>query len=202
MTKTMKKNWKIIIGLFFVWIPAVLSAHGIKLNIEKFTPFIQAKAYYHGSQALSHAQVTVTLKEGNSDTPFQKGQTDRNGYFCFLPDRPGQWTIIVDDMLGHRGHQVVEIETGFFPVPPAGNSTGPTTLTSEPPRPISQPKKVEEPGTTTPTPLTTTPSTINDNGDNETCCYIMKIMIGVFLILLLTVGVYYLKKHREKKSNS
>jgi nickel transport protein len=33
---------------------------------------------------------------------FQSGRTDRNGRFCFFPDAPGDWKVVVDDEMGHR----------------------------------------------------------------------------------------------------
>jgi len=37
-----------------------------------------------------------------SKIPFQSGRTDKNGRFCFFPDTPGKWKIVVDDEIGHR----------------------------------------------------------------------------------------------------
>ena len=29
-------------------------------------------------------------------------RTDRNGRFCFFPDIPGEWKLVVNDEMGHR----------------------------------------------------------------------------------------------------
>ena len=33
---------------------------------------------------------------------FQNGRTDAQGRFAFLPDKPGTWTIVVADNMGHK----------------------------------------------------------------------------------------------------
>ena len=39
---------------------------------------------------------------GAGEEPWQKGETDRNGHFSFMPDMAGEWILIVDDGMGHR----------------------------------------------------------------------------------------------------
>lgn len=57
-------------------------------------------AMYDDGEPMSYAVVEITAP--GSDTPFQKGRTDRNGYFAVKPDTPGQWKAVVSDGMGHR----------------------------------------------------------------------------------------------------
>ena len=38
----------------------------------------------------------------SADVEFQNGRTDAQGRFAFLPDKPGTWTIVVADNMGHK----------------------------------------------------------------------------------------------------
>jgi len=44
----------------------------------------------------------VTVFPPSSQDRFQTGKTDANGRFLFAPDRPGGWTVIACDRMGHR----------------------------------------------------------------------------------------------------
>jgi len=44
----------------------------------------------------------VEISAPDSKLPYQSGFTDRNGLFCFQPDSPGEWQLIISDELGHR----------------------------------------------------------------------------------------------------
>ncbi len=41
--------------------------------------------------------------------PYQKGRSDRNGFFSFKPDRPGLWSFSASDAEGHQSTGEVEI---------------------------------------------------------------------------------------------
>ncbi|BBO89610.1 hypothetical protein [Desulfosarcina ovata] len=72
------------------------SADGVRVN-----------AGYDDGEPMSYAAVEISAPEG--DVVFQKGRTDRNGVFMFVPDQPGKWCIVVSDGMGHRlalEHQV------------------------------------------------------------------------------------------------
>lgn len=38
----------------------------------------------------------------SADVEFQNGRTDALGRFAFIPDKPGTWTIVVADNMGHK----------------------------------------------------------------------------------------------------
>ena len=76
-------------------------------------------AEYDTGEPMSYAKVEISAP--NSKLPFQSGRTDRNGRFCFFPDVPGTWRLVVNDEIGHRLELKVnvdksmKIETDFLP---------------------------------------------------------------------------------------
>ena len=55
---------------------------------------------YDDGEPVSYAAVEVLNLE--EKIPLQTGRTDRNGRFLFLPDKPGEWKVVVNDEMGHR----------------------------------------------------------------------------------------------------
>jgi len=105
----------VIIMILFTAAPFLLG-HGVTVTAEKRYPCVVVNARYHGSKALVNARVTIRFE--NEKKEFQMGNTDKNGNFSFLPDKAGQWTVTVDDLIGHRGKKTVTV-TGDFFKPPA-----------------------------------------------------------------------------------
>ena len=91
---------------------SLLLAHGLSIDIRIESPNVIVQAEYSGGQPTSGAAITV-LAVGRED-PFQKGTCDPSGRFVFLPDKAGEWTVIVDDGRGHRQQKILTIETPFF----------------------------------------------------------------------------------------
>lgn len=73
--------------------------HGTRGVVETDTA-IRVSAVYDDGEPMNYAAVEVTAPD--SDAPFQKGRTDRNGVFLFSPDSSGLWRIVIHDGLGHR----------------------------------------------------------------------------------------------------
>jgi hypothetical protein len=167
----MVKKVMVIILLFFA---PLLFAHGIKVTVEKKSPFIIINARYHGSKAMAHASVTVVFESEKKE--FQRGNTDKNGNFCFYPDRAGKWMVTVDDFLGHRKNKEILIDTDFLNPLPKENEITPADKEEEDKREVE--KKP---------PYNT----------NEMCCYLLKIVLGVVLILVITFILYRWKKRHE-----
>ena len=167
----MVKKVIVIILLFFA---PLLFAHGIKVTVKKHSPFVIINARYHGSKAMAHASVTVVFESEKKE--FQKGNTDKNGNFCFFPDRAGKWMVTVDDFLGHRKNKEVLIHTDFLSSLPGKNKVVPVHKEEQ------EKEKVEKKP-----PYNT----------NEMCCYLLKIVLGVLLILVVTFILYRWKKRHE-----
>jgi len=56
---------------------------------------------------MSYARVKISAP--GAKLTFQSGRTDRNGRFCFFPDTPGDWKVVVDDEMGHRLEVMVPV---------------------------------------------------------------------------------------------
>lgn len=81
-------------------------AHGLELSLSGDDgPRIVTARYAAGSPA-ADADVVVTAPmagAGSADAvAWQTGRTDPMGRFAFVPDRPGEWRVSVDDGQGHR----------------------------------------------------------------------------------------------------
>ena len=80
---------------------SLILAHELQTEVILGNFAVRIEVFYPGGEPVSSAPFVVYLP-GLAREEYQKGQTDRNGCFAFVPDRPGVWTAVVDDQLGHR----------------------------------------------------------------------------------------------------
>ena len=109
----MKKFSLIFIITFFFSLSFVLHnlwAHGIVYEVKEDKTVVIKVAYDDG-EPMSYAKIKI-FSPDNKDIEHQNGRTDKNGCFAFLPDKVGQWQVIVDDGMGHRVTTKVEVEKG------------------------------------------------------------------------------------------
>ncbi|MBW1732436.1 MAG: carboxypeptidase regulatory-like domain-containing protein [Deltaproteobacteria bacterium] len=83
-----------------------LYAHGVRGKTGKGGIVVIAE--YSTGEPMSYAKVVITAPD--KKIPFQIGRTDRNGRFCFFPDVPGQWVVVVSDEMGHRLEVTVPVD--------------------------------------------------------------------------------------------
>ncbi len=103
----MKYKALIFFFLAMIFLPLpLLYAHGVKSTVEKGG--IVVTAQYDTGEAMSYARVKISAP--GARLTFQSGRTDRNGRFCFYPDGPGDWEMIVDDEMGHRLEVMVPVD--------------------------------------------------------------------------------------------
>lgn len=74
-------------------------AHGVRGAIASQQATCVEVSYDDG-EPLSYARVEVSAPD--SGQPFQSGLADRNGLFCFRPDIPGDWRLVISDGMGHQ----------------------------------------------------------------------------------------------------
>ena len=86
-----------IVMLVFLF-PISIHAHGVEGKIS--SGGIVVTAEYADGEPMSYARVNISAP--GSKLPFQSGRTDRNGRFCFFPDAPGIWKVVINDEIGHR----------------------------------------------------------------------------------------------------
>jgi len=117
---------KIQVLLIFLTILANIApawGHGTEGFTEKAEGALVSAGYDDG-EPMSYAEVEI-IGPG-SDTPFQKGRTDRNGRFMFRPDREGLWQIVVKDGMGHRlslEWEITDLKVGIKAAKPTGTGS-------------------------------------------------------------------------------
>ncbi|MBS1272171.1 MAG: hypothetical protein MAGBODY4_01310 [Candidatus Marinimicrobia bacterium] len=73
-------------------------AHGVEYSV--FNEGVGIEARYKDGTPIAFSDVSL-YRPGNTGAVFQQGMTDKHGRFMFAPDTAGQWTIEVDDGMGH-----------------------------------------------------------------------------------------------------
>lgn len=94
-----KRLFPTLVFLLFFMIPGMLHAHGVFHRIERQEAVVIVAEFDDG-EPMSYADVKVHSPAGGK-IEYQNGRTDRNGYFAFIPDGPGNWRITVDAGMGH-----------------------------------------------------------------------------------------------------
>jgi len=101
---TYRKRMVLIATLAFL-LPSPFFAHGVKGTVKEGG--IVVTAQYDTGEPMSYAKVKISAP--GAKLTFQSGRTDRNGRFCFFPDGPGDWKVVVDDETGHRLEVIVPV---------------------------------------------------------------------------------------------
>jgi len=182
---------KIVVILMILFFAApFLLGHGVTVTAEKRYPGVMVNARYHGSKALVNASVTIRFEKEKIE--FQKGNTDKNGNFCFLPDKAGQWIVIVDDLIGHRGKKTVTVTGNFFKTASSqGKEKSEVTPVKEETKTLEK-EKISKKST-----RIEGESRGSVSSGGEWCCYLLKIALGVLLILVITYIFYRIHKPKE-----
>jgi len=101
------KEWIVIaVVVILVACPSKGMAHGVRGEVAYGGVII--KAEYTTGEPMSYAKVVISAPD--KGIPFQIGRTDRNGRFCFYPDTPGKWKVVVEDGMGHRLEMNLPVE--------------------------------------------------------------------------------------------
>ncbi|MCK5599958.1 carboxypeptidase regulatory-like domain-containing protein [bacterium] len=91
---------------------SLIWCHGVNHEVSKGAVFI--KITYDDGTPMSYSEV-ILFSPDKQDVEFQQGATDKNGCFAFVPDRVGQWKVVVSDGMGHGVSEIIEIDEGFIP---------------------------------------------------------------------------------------
>ncbi len=168
----------------------VLWGHGLKVTVIKKSPCVIVNAQYHGASGLAFAEISI-LFEGE-ENPFQKGEMDKYGNFCFYPDQKGKWLVKVDDGMGHIKGQEIVIEGDFFqsvtPTSPEKETAKRAVPESGEEAPAQQP--AAEKVSSKPTHQPAKPPV----SESDFCCYMLKIVLGLGLIFGITLLLKKFKK--------
>lgn len=191
-----KKIRSVMLTLFISPIfPLLLSAHGVEILVKQQPPCVSIRVFYHGGRGMKDASLTIRLE--NQDNVYQTGKTDKNGVFSFIPDQTGKWLIIADDGLGHLKKFQLDITAEFFHMPPdSGNEKKPgeTSLAENAPPPLpasaAAPAPVEKKA----------PYPAEIQNPPHYCCFLLKIVLGILLILGITLIIKKLSGKTVTKS--
>lgn len=69
---------------------------------------MSVEAVYHDGSPMSFCDVEV-FRPGDEEA-YQVGTTDPLGRFAFVPDTTGAWTVAVDDAMGHRATEEIDVQ--------------------------------------------------------------------------------------------
>jgi len=94
----------------FLWILTACTAmaHDLDITVQRSSPVVVVQATYYGHDPAVFAKVAV-YSPSRKQQEYQRGQTDLNGTFSFVPREAGEWTVIVDDEGGHREKITVNV---------------------------------------------------------------------------------------------
>lgn len=106
----------IIGAVILICAAGLVRAHKLELHLKENPPVVIVEADYAGhDHGVSGGDVTI-YAPGEMETVFQSGKTDPNGNFAFIPDKAGEWRVVVDDGTGHKNEAVIMLEDAFFAV--------------------------------------------------------------------------------------
>lgn len=87
-----------LIGLCF---SKTLFAHEVNYQVKE-KQGVCVSFFFIGGEPMDYAEVEVYAP--GEKIPFQKARTDRNGIFCFMPDKKGVWKVIAKGEVEHGLH--------------------------------------------------------------------------------------------------
>ena len=99
------KQLMMFLGVVFL-LPCMICAYGVSGKVDSGGMVVTAQ--YDTGEPMSYAKVNISAP--GAKLTFQSGRTDRNGRFCFFPDGPGDWKVVVDDEMGHRLEVAVPVD--------------------------------------------------------------------------------------------
>ncbi len=109
----MKKVGHIFLVFYIImlWGENSALAHGVEYEIRENKAAI-IKISYDDGEPMSYAEVKI-FSPYNAGIEYQNGRTDSNGCFAFIPDKPGEWKVVVNDGMGHGISKKVTIMEGL-----------------------------------------------------------------------------------------
>jgi len=102
-------------------------AHELEATVTMAAPAVVIRAAYGGSEPVPFAKVQV-FTPAAPQQEFQTGRTDSRGYFSFVPERGGNWSIVLDDEEGHRNTITVAVPEPFEARTSQARTAGPSRI--------------------------------------------------------------------------
>ena len=93
-------------------LPAAIFAHGVEISdVTGRQDVCTVRFSYTDGTPMLFAKVKV-FPPSSPNAPAQESVADRNGYFSFVNDEPGEWLLTAEDGMGHKGEIVVAAAGG------------------------------------------------------------------------------------------
>jgi uncharacterized GH25 family protein len=90
-------------------LPAAVFAHGVDISDVSGQQDVRTIRFsYTDGTPMLFAKVKV-FPPSSPDAPAQESIADRNGYFSFVNDEPGEWRLTAEDGMGHKGEIMVAV---------------------------------------------------------------------------------------------
>ncbi len=96
----MKKVLFLIILIYLCFCQNVF-AHEVNYQVKE-AQGVCVSFFFAGGEPMNYAEIEVYAPEER--IPFQKARTDKNGIFCFMPDKKGVWKVIAKGEIEHGLH--------------------------------------------------------------------------------------------------
>jgi nickel transport protein len=107
-------------------LPATAFAHGV--DISEATGRVDLRTIrcmYSTGEPMLFAKIRV-FAPSRPDASAQESVADLNGYFSFAPFEAGDWRLIAEDGMGHRGEIIVAVDDGEAPAEAASTGAPPS----------------------------------------------------------------------------
>lgn len=99
-----------LIGFLFLIFKQGLLAHEVNYQVKE-KEGICVSFFFTEGEPMNYAEVEVYSPD--EKIVFQKARTDKNGIFCFRPDKAGIWRVVVKGETEHGMHGTkVEVKIG------------------------------------------------------------------------------------------
>jgi nickel transport protein len=107
--------------------PAAVFAHGVETaDVTGQGDIHTVRFSYTDGTPMLFAKVKV-FPPSSPDAPAQESIADRNGYFSFVNDEPGEWRLTAEDGMGHKG-EITVAAAGTEAAGPTKTAGGTTPL--------------------------------------------------------------------------
>lgn len=101
-------------------------AHDLQTKTFQVDGLVVLEVSFEGTEKASFVSIEVIGPTDGSPKgdAFQTGRTDAEGRFVFMPNRDGEWLIMIDDEMGHKAAEVVKINSSASGTSSAPDATG------------------------------------------------------------------------------
>lgn len=100
------KKYLFVISITLLCQNHIVWAHGVSGRILTNKKPIGLEFIYSTGDVAPYANIEVYSPDDHT-IEYQNARTDQHGYFAFIPNKPGDWTVIMSDNMGHRTETIL-----------------------------------------------------------------------------------------------